>query len=194
MEYKLDSTLLPRCYIIPHKSFKEGIRDCAHLFMKKNAVVLIGIGEDAGLANFFGVKLRKEKIKTTTFNDPSFVTCLSNDFGFEELFAKAIQLGGDKNSLIIVLSKTGTSSTLVNAIIEAHKRNLPVITFSGINETNRISKIGDINFLVSFSNEFSVAIGFIAIMHAIVDEYLNLTEALQVRKMIEKVEEVKVNL
>ncbi len=173
MEYKIDSDIIPKCYINSKKNltFNLAVKEFARLFKDRNSVFLIGIGEDAALSSFFALRLRQEKVKDALFNDPSLVTCFSNDFGFDELFSKAIQFRATKNDFVIIFSRKRASDAIFNAILAARKINIPVITFSGIVAGNEISNAGDINFLVSSSDEFIVSVGFLAIMRRILVEY-----------------------
>ena len=48
------------------------------------------------------------KIKTLTFNDSS-ITCLANDYGYENWIQKAIDLHANKGDIIIFISSSGNS-------------------------------------------------------------------------------------
>ena len=43
------------------------------------------------------------------FNEYDLITCLSNDFGYENWVAKALDYHLDKNDLTIIISSSGNS-------------------------------------------------------------------------------------
>ena len=48
-------------------------------------------------------------IRAICFNESSILTCFSNDFGYENWVAKAIDFYADKNDLGIFISSSGQS-------------------------------------------------------------------------------------
>ena len=55
-------------------------------------------------------------IKCLNYNDSAIITCFSNDFKFENWIAKVIQKYGDKNDLLILISSSGQSKNMINAV------------------------------------------------------------------------------
>ena len=78
------------------------------------------------------------------------MTCLSNDFGYENWVKKTIEYYADKGDLIILISSSGESKNMLNACKFALKKKFfPIITFTGFKENNSLSKLGHINFWVN---------------------------------------------
>ena len=74
------------------------------------------------------------KIKCLSYNDPSIITCYANDFKFENWISKAIQKYGNKNDLLILISSSGKSKNMLNAVKAAkNKKFYKIITFTGFN-------------------------------------------------------------
>ena len=77
------------------------------------------------------------------------ITCFANDYGFEHWAEKAIDFYGDEGDLLIVISSSGKSENMINAVKAARNGNFhSVITLSGFSENNPLKKLGDINFWV----------------------------------------------
>ena len=76
------------------------------------------------------------------------LTCFSNDYGYENWVAKAIEFYADKGDLIILISSSGTSKNIINGARKAKKMNCHLVTFSGFRKNNALSKLGDYNFWV----------------------------------------------
>jgi phosphoheptose isomerase len=110
--------------------------------------VIIGNGGSAAMSSHVAVDLTKNaRVRATDFSDASFITCLSNDFGFEKWIAKAIEFHGDEGDVLIAISSSGKSPNILNACKSARDRKFSaVITFSGFGSDNPLRTLGDINF------------------------------------------------
>ena len=84
---------------------------------KKNGkVILIGNGGSSAIASHISVDLNKAVgIKSMNFNEYDLITCLSNDFGYENWMAEGIKHYADKNDVVVLTSVSGTSPNVVNA-------------------------------------------------------------------------------
>ncbi len=58
--------------------------------------------------------------------DPAAMTCISNDYGFEELFARQVQGLGNAGDVLVAFSTSGKSPNIVRALERA--RSLGVVT------------------------------------------------------------------
>jgi len=62
------------------------------------------------------------------------VTCLANDTGFENIFAHQLKTKLNKDDILIVLSGSGNSPNIIEALLEAKKNNAftcAVVGYSG---------------------------------------------------------------
>jgi D-sedoheptulose 7-phosphate isomerase len=116
----------------------------------KKKVLIFGNGGSAAIASHFSVDLTKNaKLRCLNFNESGLITCFSNDYGFEHWAEKAIDFYGDEGDLLIVISSSGKSENMINAVKAARNGNFhSVITLSGFSENNPLKKLGDINFWV----------------------------------------------
>ena len=124
------------------------VRDLLLEVSSNNKKVLIfGNGGSAAIASNFSVDLTKNaKLRCLNFNEASLITCFANDYGFEHWAKKAIDFYGDEGDLLIVISSSGQSQNMINAVKAARNGNFhKVITLSGFSEENPLKKIGDIN-------------------------------------------------
>ena len=55
------------------------------------------------------------------------LTCIANDLGYEKIFSHQLKIIGDKGDLLIVLSGSGNSKNIVEAIKQARKQK--ILTF-----------------------------------------------------------------
>ena len=128
-------------------SLKERIID---INSKGSKILIFGNGGSAAIASHFSVDLTKNaKIRCMNFNEADLITCFANDYGFEEWIAKAVEFYGDEGDLLILISSSGNSANMLNAMKPAREKKFSdVITFSGFNEHNPLKESGDINFWI----------------------------------------------
>lgn len=119
---------------------------------KKNSrkTLIFGNGGSAAIASHFSVDLTKNaKVRCVNFNEPDLLTCFSNDYGYEKWVEKAIEFYADEKDTLILISASGESKNMINAIKPAKKIGIKnIITFTGNKKNNSLSKLGDINFWV----------------------------------------------
>ena len=117
----------------------------------KKKILIFGNGGSAAIASHFSVDLTKNaKLRCLNFNEASLITCFANDYGFDHWVEKAIDFYGNEGDLLIVISSSGKSKNMINAVKAARNGNFhSVITLSGFSEDNPLKKMGDINLWVN---------------------------------------------
>jgi len=125
----------------------DSIRD------SKSKVILAGNGGSAAIASHVAVDLTKAAgVRAVNFNEADLITCLANDYGYENWIAKALDFYADSGDLVILVSSSGQSPNILIGAARAKESNLKLITFSGFNSDNPLRESGDLNFWVdSFS-------------------------------------------
>ena len=120
-----------------------------------NKIYIIGNGGSSSIASHVSVDFVKAAgIKSETFNNPNIITCFANDYGHDNWVKETIKAYCSKNDLIIIISSSGKSNNLVNAAKYCKENNYDLITFTGFDKNNDISKLGKINFHVN-SREYN---------------------------------------
>jgi len=64
-------------------------------------------------------------------SDSGNLTCISNDFGYENVFSRQIESLGNKGDILISLSTSGNSKNIIKAIKSANELNITTIAFLG---------------------------------------------------------------
>ncbi len=124
------------------------LRNCMEDVREKNGKVLLaGNGASASMASHFALDFTKQgKVRSMCFNDASFLTAYSNDYGFDNWLARAVEHHGDQGDLAIFISSSGKSANVVNGAKEARSKGMTVATFTGFLPDNPLKGLGDINF------------------------------------------------
>ncbi|MFN8310693.1 MAG: SIS domain-containing protein [Chitinophagales bacterium] len=148
-----------------HVSYAEGIERAVALVQKcqqeQKKIMLIGNGGSAGITSHMAIDFWKNgKVKATAFNDASLLTCLSNDYSYDEVFVKPIEMFGEPGDLLFAISSSGNSANIVNAAKAASAKGIHVVTFSGFQADNKLRAAGVINFFVP-----AFSYGFVEVLH-----------------------------
>lgn len=105
-------------------------------------VLVFGNGGSAADAQHFAAELvgryKRERRGTPAMaltSDPSIVSALANDYGFENLFARQVAAYGAAGDVAVALSTSGRSRNVVNGAEEAKARGLAVIALTGMKRT-----------------------------------------------------------
>jgi len=139
----------------PNDQIIEKIIDAKNTLIrvkKDNAKIMIfGNGGSAAIASHASVDLTKTaNIRAVNFNEADLITCFSNDYGYEKWIEKAIDFYADCKDVLILISSSGKSSNMINACQAARNKKISkIITFTGHDKNNPLSKLGDINFWIN---------------------------------------------
>jgi D-sedoheptulose 7-phosphate isomerase len=64
-------------------------------------------------------------------SDPSHITCVGNDYGFDQVFARFIQALGKQGDALVAISTSGNSANVLNAARAARELGMTVIGLTG---------------------------------------------------------------
>ena len=122
----------------------------------KGKVIIFGNGGSAAIASHLTIDfINAAKIKAMSFNDPSIITCFSNDYGYENWIDKALESYAEDRDLAILISSSGQSKNMINGAKKAKYMGLNVITLTGFLPNNPLRKLGDVN-LWTDSNAYNI--------------------------------------
>ena len=137
-----------------NEEFLENLLVVKKILLETNSkgkkTMIFGNGGSAAIASHFSVDLTKNaRVRCTNYNESDLLTCFSNDFGYEHWVEKTIEYYADTGDALILISAGGNSANMVNGARKAREKNLDkIITFTGNDKNNSLSKLGDINFWV----------------------------------------------
>ena len=116
------------------------LRDKIHVINSNNGkLIFIGNGASASLSSHAATDFTKQaKIKSIAFNDHNLITALSNDYGYQNWVAKAIEFYSAPNDMILFISVSGESSNLIEGINFANERSLTTASLTGSRKTNSL--------------------------------------------------------
>ena len=135
-----------------------------------NKIMFVGNGGSAGIASHMAIDYTKNgNIRSIAFNDGAALTCLGNDLGYDQVFAKQIEMHGRKGDLLVAISSSGKSENILNAVTQARNIGCNILTLSGFKPDNPLRTMGDYNLFVDNHEYGFVEITHLALCHAILD-------------------------
>lgn len=154
--------------------FNQAIADAIALINKCSVsgkkIMFIGNGASAAISSHMATDFWKNgAIKAIAFNDSSLLTCISNDYGYQYVFEKPIEMFAEKGDILIAISSSGRSENIIKGAKMALCKGCKLITLSGFEENNTLRSLGHINFYVPSSSYGPVEIIHQAICHSIID-------------------------
>lgn len=133
-------------------------------------VMFIGNGGSAGIASHMAVDFtRNGGVSGLAFNDGAALTCIGNDFGYEEVFRLQIAAHARKDDLLFAISSSGRSANILRAVGAARERGCSIVTLSGFTPDNPLRSLGDLNLYVPSNQYGLVEISHLALIHAALD-------------------------
>ncbi len=128
---------------------KKGIELINSAKENDSSLIFIGNGGSAATSSHQALDFAlKCKIDTRAFNDPCFLTCMGNDFGYENVFQKQILPIAKVGDILVAISGSGESQNILKGVEAAQKHDCYIITMSGFGKNNSLRKKGNINFYV----------------------------------------------
>ncbi|MDP2855784.1 MAG: SIS domain-containing protein [bacterium] len=116
-------------------------------------------------------------LRTSDFMSPALLTCMSNDYGYENVFAKPIEIFADEGDILFAISSSGKSPNILKACEAAVNRGCKIVTFSGFSPDNPLRKAGYLNFYVPSTHYGFVEIAHQALIHCILDFFLSIKKS-----------------
>lgn len=137
-----------------------------------NHVYLIGNGGSASIASHSLTDfMNVAKLRAHTLHDSSVLTCMTNDYGYENAFARMLAQVVSKGDALIAISSSGKSPNIRNAAQEVKQRGGIVITLSGFDHANPLRSLGDLNIWLDSHDYGFVEIGHQFVLHNIADRF-----------------------
>jgi D-sedoheptulose 7-phosphate isomerase len=73
----------------------------------------------------------RRALPAIAISDPSHLSCVSNDFGYEFVFSRFVEGLGQPGDVLLGLSTSGNSANIVRAVEAARNRGMKVVILSG---------------------------------------------------------------
>jgi D-sedoheptulose 7-phosphate isomerase len=155
-------------------SFDEGVQainGCVDRCRDGDGTVwFVGNGGSAAIASHFAIDFwNAGDVRAGTFLDGAMVTCMANDHGYEDVYARPIERHAKPEDLLVAISSSGRSENILRATDAARDKKLPVITLSGFDSDNPLRTRGDCNLYVAAHHYGFVECIHMTLLHCVLD-------------------------
>jgi D-sedoheptulose 7-phosphate isomerase len=137
---------------------------------EQRAIYLVGNGASAAMASHFAADLAKNgRLHTQVFSDLSLITAISNDIGYEHVFAEPLRRRGNRGDMLVAISSSGRSPNILAAVETARKLDMTVVTLSGKDADNPLRSSGNLNLYVAATTYGMAETAHAAVLHRWMD-------------------------
>jgi len=139
---------------------------------RNGSLYLIGNGGSAAVASHSVTDfLNVGRLRATTIHDSSLITCMANDYGYENAFARILSVQAQPGDALIAISSSGKSPNIRNAAAKVRELGGAVITLSGFTPDNPLRALGNFNIWLDARDYGMVEIGHQFVLHNIADRF-----------------------
>lgn len=72
----------------------------------------------------------RRSLPAMAVNDPAYMTCVGNDFAFDEIFARWVEAFGKEGDVLLAISTSGKSGNILKAIEAARTAGMKVVALT----------------------------------------------------------------
>ena len=115
-------------------------------------------------------RFRKDRrpMGALALGDPSHVTCVSNDYGFEHIFSRQIEGLGRPGDLLVGLTTSGNSQNILNAFQTAKNIGIKTVTLTG-KGGGKCKEIADLSIVVPSKTSDRIQEIHIKLIHTVIE-------------------------
>lgn len=162
---------------IKKSDFSEKIEEISNQIitaLKNNKKILIaGNGGSASDAQHFAGEIvgrflleRKGMAAIALNTDTSVITCIANDYSYDDIFSRQIEGLGQEGDIFIGISTSGNSKNIINAVEMSKNKNIYTITLLG-KDGGQLKEISDNYLLLPYNSTARVQEHHIMAIHLI---------------------------
>ena len=89
----------------------------------------------------------RKAIPAVCISDPSHISCVGNDYGYEFVFSRYLEALGNKGDVLLAISTSGKSKNVLQAATTAKQKGMSVVALTG-KEGGPLGSLADIEIRV----------------------------------------------
>lgn len=119
------------------RKIEEAAEMMAHAIRSGGKIISCGNGGSLCDAMHFAEELsgrfrdNRRALPALSISDPSHITCVGNDYGFDHIFSRYIDAVGKEGDVLLAISTSGNSSNVIAAIAAARAAGMKVVGLTG---------------------------------------------------------------
>lgn len=112
---------------------------------------------------------KRKALPAIALADSSHITCVANDMGFSEVFSRGVEAFGQDGDILLILSTSGNSSNVINALKQAKMQGLKVVCLLG-KTGGALKGLADLELIVSgFAYSDRIQEIHMTLMHVVIE-------------------------
>ncbi|MBS0000648.1 MAG: D-sedoheptulose 7-phosphate isomerase [Cyclobacteriaceae bacterium] len=92
----------------------------------------------------------RKALPAIAISDPSHITCVGNDYGFESIFSRYVEGIGQKGDVLLGITTSGNSKNIIKALQVAREKGMITIILSG-KDGGEAAQLADYSIIVPHS-------------------------------------------
>ena len=115
-------------------------------------------------------RYRKDRpaLAAMAMSDPSHLTCVGNDFGFDQVFARAVEAWGRAGDVLIGFSTSGNSANVIRAVEKARSLQIRAIGLLG-RDGGKLRPLCDLAIVVPAQTSDRIQEIHIKVVHLVIE-------------------------
>ena len=110
-------------------------------FKDHSRIIILGNGGSSSVASHISQDYMKfEGKKVSILSDPSMITMLSNDFGYENAYKKFLEYYVEDDTLVVIISSSGESLNMINCMNYCEKHGISYGVLTGFHPHNTLHR------------------------------------------------------
>ena len=146
---ELEAFLADPCTV---PSIEEAAKIMAECLKTGGKIISCGNGGSLCDATHFAEELTgrfrddRTPLPAMAINDPAYLTCVGNDYSFEEVFSRWVEAFGKPGDVLLAISTSGTSVNVLNAAAAARNLGLKVIALTS-KKGKPLAELADVSIM-----------------------------------------------
>ncbi|HRW98161.1 MAG TPA: D-sedoheptulose 7-phosphate isomerase [Cyclobacteriaceae bacterium] len=92
----------------------------------------------------------RRALPAISISDPSHITCVGNDYGFDYVFSRFVEGLGNKGDVLLAISTSGNSTNVLQAVNAAREKGMKVVALTG-KDGGKLAPLADVSVVVPHS-------------------------------------------
>lgn len=93
-------------------------------------------------------------LPATAISDPSHMSCVANDYGYDFVFSKYVEAFGKQGDVLVAISTSGNSKNVIEATKAAKQKGMKVIGLLG-KDGGQLSSLVDLPIIVETTSKYA---------------------------------------
>ena len=89
-------------------------------------------------------------LAAVSISDPSHISCVANDFGYDFVFSRYIEAIGQSGDVLLGISTSGSSKNVILAVEEAKKKGMKTLVLTG-KDGGKLAGLADLEIRAPYS-------------------------------------------